>query len=196
MLEALFVVFFTTVIMLCFVQICIIVVDDMTANEAAFVAARSAAVTPRYKRKTVAEEKALNYLRYYSFTPESFANIMPSDKATVEQFFTRRSGSAQDEDEVLDESGGGSKNFLTLWVPQNAANKRSDYLGHSMTKSTVKIYYYTRVMFRSLVAWFNYKKDPLGGNKRFQSARNRFVGSPDVLYYYKAYPGAKKFDEE
>jgi Tfp pilus assembly protein PilV len=45
MLEALFVVVFTTVIMFAFIQICIMTVDDMIANEAAFVAMRSAAVT-------------------------------------------------------------------------------------------------------------------------------------------------------
>jgi hypothetical protein len=65
MLEALFVIAFTTIIMFAFIQICIMSVDDMIANEAAFVAMRSAAVTKSKFRAKEAEERVKNYLAFF-----------------------------------------------------------------------------------------------------------------------------------
>ncbi|MDR3275011.1 MAG: hypothetical protein LBS81_03385 [Endomicrobium sp.] len=68
MLEALFVVIFITVIMFAFIQICIMGVDDMIANEAAFVAMRSSAVTKSRVRVNEAENRVKNYLIFLSWS--------------------------------------------------------------------------------------------------------------------------------
>ncbi|GHT42686.1 hypothetical protein AGMMS49921_08490 [Endomicrobiia bacterium] len=61
-IEALLVVVFTKIIMFAFIQICIITVYDMIANEAAFVAMRSAAVTESNLRTKEAENKIKHIL--------------------------------------------------------------------------------------------------------------------------------------
>ena len=194
MIEAVFTVLFMTIIMFAFLQICIIAVDDMTANEAAFVAMRSAAVTPSRDRAKEAESWAKKHLNlFYPFNAAgSFLGLSSfalSDKNTVDKFFTNSDGG---EETLNEESGDGSK-AITIW---DGEKKMKDFSGSALTKQTVKIYYYTKVMFGSLTAPKNSKKRfGENGSRRYQSARNRMFPSPDEDYYYKAYPGAQKFKD-
>ncbi|MDR0724123.1 MAG: hypothetical protein LBF23_02935 [Endomicrobium sp.] len=187
LLEALFVVVFTTIIMFAFLQVCIIVVDDITANEAAFVAARSASVTESKFRLKEAQNRAKSYILFFyplavfsnsKFNPSHFVFV---NKKDFEQNF--KTSGLENEisgEEVLDDG-----NYITIW---KGKKKTKDYSGKQLSKATVKIYYFTRVLFGSLVA-----KDNSVKNRRYQSARNRIVPSPDQSYYFKAFPGAKKF---
>ncbi|MDR3253707.1 MAG: hypothetical protein LBT07_01920 [Endomicrobium sp.] len=65
LIESMFVVIFTTVIMFSFIQICIMVVDDMIANEAAFVAMRSAIITKSKLRSKEVELRVKNYISFF-----------------------------------------------------------------------------------------------------------------------------------
>jgi len=196
LLEALFVVIFTTVIMFVFIQICIITVDDMIANEAAFVAMRSAAVTETKWRSKEVQDRVKNYFMFFyptvifgksNFNPSHFVF---SDKKTVEKYLR----GIDSDNEVGDETVITDDNFLnpedsyaSIWRGEKTTK---DYSGRSIAKETVKIYYFTRVLFGYLVSNSNSFR-----NKRFQSARNRMFPSPDEDYYYKAFPGARKFEQ-
>jgi len=200
MLEALFVVVFTTVIMFSFLQICIMAVDDMTANEAAFVAMRSAAVTIGNAKSDgngklkEAKSRVENYmLLFYPFSiiykgdtsPSKFAY---SDKKTVDKYFHAENSDGEENDDTGDS--------IAIYPNDDSGKKSYDYSDNLVHSHTVKIYYFTRVMFGSLVAKLTYKKDAIySGARRYQSARSRMVPSPDWKFYYKAYPGAKNFDE-
>ncbi|MCL2390269.1 MAG: hypothetical protein FWD54_00215 [Endomicrobia bacterium] len=200
LIEALFVVVFTTIIMFAFLQVCIMVVDDMTLNEAAFVAMRSAAVTKASDRAKEAEKWAKNYLRpvYYSFfsnpeNPLSSGSLRYSDKKTVWEYY-RKNGNPNEDEEELESENGASEAFEVYAKASIDAEQKEwdkDYSGHVIRPHTAKIYYYTKIMFGSLVA-----KNTSNKNRRYQSSRSRLVPSPASDYYYKAYPGAKNFDEE
>ncbi|MDR2773073.1 MAG: pilus assembly protein [Elusimicrobiota bacterium] len=193
MIEAVVTIVFITIIMFSFLQICIIVVDDMTANEAAFVAMRSAAVTPSQSRSKEAKSRAENYLMlFYPFSAIDSAGIVSnfafSDKNEVEKYFA-----ADNNGETLEDSAKDSKDAVTLW---NGEKKTKDYSGSYITKQTVKIYYFTRTMFGSLTAPKNSKKHFFeSGRRRYQSARNRMFPSPDEKFYYKAYPNGERFKD-
>ena len=218
MVEAIFVVFFTTMIMFAFLQICIMVVDDMTANEAAFVAMRSAAVTMRSKREEEAASRVNTYMFLYH--PFAFAKIagkgsfIYSDKKTVEQYFERNNNEEDVEESETTSEQGGNDDDKSVTVYNNVRKGRTrykDYSDNYIEANTAKFYYYTRVMFGSLVAkkTSNARRKTLkdfatieedrrvwhiGGYRRYQSARNRMVPSPDVRDYgAKAYRGAEKF---
>jgi hypothetical protein len=190
MVEALFVIVFTTIIMFAFIQVCIMVVDDMIANEAAFVAMRSAAVTKDKFRSKEVKERAQRYLAFFYpgiiFGTNVFnsSRFVLSDKKTVEKCFNKTDG--RDISDSIVEGNGGSES-ITIW---KGKKKFRDYSGKSISKNTVKMYYFTRVMFGSLVAHGNSFK-----NKRYQSSRNRMIPSPDEKYYYKAFLGAKCFEK-
>jgi hypothetical protein len=190
MLEALFVVVFTTVVMFAFMQICVMTVDDMIANEAAFVAMRSAAVTKSGFRAKEAEKRVKNYLAF--FYPEvvfgasafNLSRFVLSDKKTVERHLNKTDGCGESENIV---ESGDTRKSVTIW---KGKKKFKDYSGKNITKETVKIYYFTRVLFGSLIA-----KDNSFKNSRYQSSRNRMIPSPDERYYYKAFQGAKNFEK-
>ncbi|MDR2251416.1 MAG: hypothetical protein LBD98_01065 [Endomicrobium sp.] len=190
MLEALFVVAFTMIIMFAFIQICIMTIDDMIANEAAFVAMRSAAVTKSKFRTKEAEERVKNYLAFFYpgivFGTSAFnlSRFVLSDKKIVERYFKRTDSCGESENIV--ESGDSDKS-VTIW---KGKKKFKDCSGKNITKETVKTYYFTRVWFGSLVA-----KDNSFKNRRYQSSRNRMIPSPDEKYYYKAFLGAKSFEK-
>jgi len=191
LLEALFVVVFTTIIMFCFLQICIMVVDDMTLNEAAFVGMRSAAVIRGGAETKTKEAKKWveNYLLL--FYPLSFNNTMSkyfgnfafSDYYTVAPYYRKARGLPEEEiSEDRDKA-------VTVSLNQTA---HKDYSDHYVYTATAKIYYSTRVMFRRIVA--SQMFDP-NMNIRYSSSRSRLISTPDSEYIYKAYPGARKFDE-
>ncbi|MDR1696079.1 MAG: hypothetical protein LBR69_05575 [Endomicrobium sp.] len=216
LLEALFVVVFTTVIMFAFLQICITAVDDMTLNEAAFAAMRSAAVAKPAERAKEAESRVKNYLLnyYYSLRSVPEIDIAPgsfkySDKETVSNAFRGKGGDNEsepyDEQKIGSENGGSGKAVELYAKGEPDAEQRKkwdeDYSGHIIRPHTAKIYYFTRVMFGSLTAKSASKRDirdsisGIPGSRRYQSSRSRMVPSPDSDYYHKAYPGAKNFDE-
>jgi hypothetical protein len=190
LVETLFVILFITIIMFAFLQICIITVDDMVANEAAFVSARSVAVTESKFRLKEAKYKAESYMLFFyplslfannKFNPSHFVFVSRKD---FERYFST-SDVENTEDNVLYEDCSGTKNFVTLW---KGRKKIKDYSGKELCKETIKIYYFTRIFFGYLVAKNNSVK-----NRRYQSARNRIIPSPDEAYYFKAFPGARKF---
>ncbi|MDR3257041.1 MAG: hypothetical protein LBT18_05325 [Endomicrobium sp.] len=196
LLEALFVVVFTTVIMFAFIQICIVVVDDMVANETAFVAMRSAVVTKDKQRSKEVQARVKNYLTFFypaavfgastsNFNPSHF---VLSNKRTVEKYFKKSNEEQENESEVIvkDGSSNSQTQSVNLWKGKKTIK---DYSGKTIVKETIKIYYFTRVLFGSLIS-----KDNSFKNKRYQSARNRMFPSPDEKFYYKAFPGAKKFE--
>jgi hypothetical protein len=195
LLEALIVVVFVTVIMFAFMQICIITVDDMIANEAAFVAARSAAVTENSLRIREVQKRVRNYLAFFyptllfGYGGSNFSHFGFSDKATVARY-SRISDDSQENSSGSTVADGnfsnGENGYATIWGGQKAM---IDYSGESVVKETVKIYYFTRVLFGRLVSSSNSFK-----NKRFQSARSRMFPSPDENYYHRAFPGAQKFE--
>jgi hypothetical protein len=195
-LEALFVVAFTTVVMVVFIQICIIVTDDMIANEAAFVAMRSAVVTKSKYRLQEAESRLKNYLTFFypaliletgNFSPSHFCF---SDKETVERYFMKHNICIEDDNDevILNNNSLGSKNrYINVWRGKKSSR---DYSGRRIAKETVKVYYFTRVLFGSLTS-----KDNSFKNKRYQSARCRMMPSPDERYYFKSFPGANCFEK-
>ena len=196
MVEALFVVVFTTIIMFAFLQLCITVVDDMTANEAAFVGMRSAAVTEgsvsaeNNKKLTEAKSRVKKYmLIYYPLAYAGGGDINPSkfvfsSKDKVKPYFINTS--EQSEEEPEDDG-------IAIWA--DTRNTAKDYSGRNVSAHTVKIYYFTRVMFGSLMAKDNsVRAFPYSGSRRYQSARSRMVPSPDSGYYYKSFPGAQNFE--
>jgi hypothetical protein len=182
MLESLIVISFISIFALAFIQLCLIVIDDISANEAAFTAMRSAAVTKQKFRAKEAKDRAQKYL--LSFYPLSINSkgIIWTDRSLVEQFFKRGQGS---DGEVIEDSQD-DLHFIAIW---SGRKKAKDYGGNEIKKQTVKIYYYTRVIFGSLFP--NTIR-----NRRFQSSRNRMLPSPDEDFYDKAYPNAKKFKDE
>ncbi|MDR1418300.1 MAG: hypothetical protein LBI80_04000 [Endomicrobium sp.] len=189
LLEALFVIVFTTIIMFAFLQVCIIVVDDMVANEAAFVAARSASVTESKFRLKEVQNRAKSYILFFyplaifsntKFNPSHFVFV---DKKDFKQNF--KTSISESEEGIPYEEVSGGTNFITIW---KGRKKTKDYSGKDLSKETVKIYYFSRVLFGNLVA-----KDNSVKNRRYQSARNRIIPSPDQSYYFKAFPGARKF---
>jgi len=60
-----------------------------------------------------------------------------------------------------------------------------------IVKETVKIYYFTRVLFGRLISSSNFFE-----NKRFQSSRSRMFPSPNENYYHRAFLRARKFEED
>ncbi|MDR0617245.1 MAG: hypothetical protein LBG23_00445 [Endomicrobium sp.] len=192
LLEALFVIVFTTVIMFAFLQVCIITVDDIIANEAAFVSARSASVTKSKFRLKEAQDRAKSYiLFFYPLAIFSNSKVNPSHFVFVKRNDFQENLSAfsieDTKDQTWCEDFSDNKNFITFW---KGKKKTKDYSGKELCKQTVKIYYFTRVLFGSLVA-----KGSSIKNRRYQSARNRVIPSPDESYYFKAFPGAKKFEK-
>ncbi len=214
--EALFVVVFTTIIMFAFLQVCIMVVDDMTANEAAFVAMRSAAVTKKSERPEEVKNRVNTYMSVYypflllnNFTDSSIVNhlnrgsfVYSNKKEVADYFGSGDNSGGADGEESEDSVAIYKKNY-------SCTEEAKDYSGNIIESNTVKIYYFTRVMFGFLVAkdvsnarrkkvkdFFTIKADRLSGisgNRRYQSARNRMVVSPDSDFYERAYPGAGKF---
>lgn len=223
LVEALFVVVFTTIIMFAFLQVCIMVVDDMTANEAAFVAMRSAAVTMRSKREEEASSRVRIYMTlYFPFlfidNSEVANNLnrgsfVYSNKKDVGEYYGSEENNNNEESEESTSEQSGNEDSKSVTVYSNTRTGRpkyKDYSNNIIEANTTKFYYYTRVMFGSLVA----KKTSnargtsandistkaidriagISGNRRYQSARNRMVPSPDIRDYgNKAYPGAEKF---
>jgi len=192
LLETLFVVVFTTVIMFAFLQICITAVDDMTLNEAAFAAVRSAAVTKGSleERRTEAETRVKNYaLLFYPLSYFGFGgSFFYSSHDAVAPYYqnARKDGSSESgEDETEELPDGDSGKSVTVW---RAYLQQRDLSGNSVVEHTVKIYYYTKVMFAYLTAPKMHNR-----SSRYASSRNRVVVSPDQDYYDKAYPKAKKF---
>jgi Tfp pilus assembly protein PilV len=192
MLEALVVIIFTSIIILAFIQICIIAVDDMIANESAFVAMRQAVVTKDNLRHKEARKKAKNYLSFFypntSFRAANFNTLRfaLSDKKTVEKYFNRSNTYNENSQTFPTDNDSNYENkSISIWKGKKTSK---DYSGKNITKETVKIYYFTRVLLASLVSNGNSSK-----NRRYQAARNRMVPSPDEKYYYKAFPKAKKF---
>lgn len=208
LVEALFVVVFTTIIMFSFLQICIMVVDDMTANEAAFSAMRSAAVTKNDKRQEEAENRIKNYYgkyyllgKYLGFNEDITGSFGFSTKEEVAPFYNRRE--SNNESSQNEQSSEVSDNFVTVWPKYPSQVKHTEsFSGEFISKQTVKLYYYTKVMFGSLTAPKTSKPGSFfekyilkrTGRRRYQSARCRMVPSPDSEFYYKAYPGANNFD--
>ncbi|MDR1522581.1 MAG: hypothetical protein LBS29_01250 [Endomicrobium sp.] len=191
-LETLFVILFITIIMFTFLQICIITVDDMVANEVAFVSARSVAVTENKLRLKEAKDKAQFYISFfYPFSLFSNSNFNPSHFVFVSKKDFEKNFSVPDaknnKEYILGEDSSDSTNFVTLW---KGKKKAKDYSGKELCKETIKIYYFTRVLFGYLIA-----KDNSIKNRRYQSARNRIIPSPDEKYYLKAFPGAKEFEK-
>ena len=200
MIEALFVVVFTTIIMFSFIQLCVMVVDDMSANEAAFVAMRSAAVTggtatdSNSDKAKEAKNRVETYMVIFyplsiavkgDFSPSKFAY---SDKNSVDSYFHDSNN-----DDTGDDDSGDS---VTIYKNDDSGNKSSDYDGYRVQSYTVKVYYFTRIMFGSIVAKLTSTKDFLySGSRRYQSARSRMVPSPDWRYYNKAFPEADNFEK-
>jgi hypothetical protein len=196
LIEALFVVVFTTIIMIAFIQVCIITVDDMVANEAAFVAMRSAAVTKSNQRDKEAEDRVKKYLTFFyplssigggDFNPSHF---VLSSRQKVTKYFKK--GDKDDERDLQESvrnnnSSNAEDKSVSIWEGKKTSK---DYSGKNITKSTVKIYYFTRVLFGKLVA-----KDSSYKNRRYQSSRNRMIPSPDEEYYFKSFPKAKSFEK-
>ena len=151
--EALFVVVFTTIIMFAFLQVCIMVVDDMTANEAAFVAMRSAAVTKKSERPEEVKNRVNTYLSVYypflllnNFTDSSIVNhlnrgsFVYSNKKEVVDYF----GSGENSGEA---DGEESEDSVTIYKKNYSRREEAkDYSGNIIESNTVKIYYFTRVM--------------------------------------------------
>jgi hypothetical protein len=193
LVEAVFTVLFLTIIMFAFIQVCVIVVDDMTANEAAFVAVRSAVVTEsRFRAEDSQKWAKKHFLLFYPFNGIDVlgrTSFGLSDKDTVEKYFGQNS-----DDESLDERAQNSdSNAITIW---DGEKKTKDYSGKSLSKKTVKIYYFTKVMFGALTAPKNSKKYwGQSGRRRYQSARARMFPSPDEDFYYKAYPDGERFKD-
>ncbi|AKL97664.1 hypothetical protein [Endomicrobium proavitum] len=209
MIEALFTVVFTTVIMFCFLQLCIMIVDDMTANEAAFVAMRSAAVTKgtagvaNNEKAKEAKERVENYMMFFyplSKAGKSGGNpskFVYSDINTVKPYFqsSDRDEDAGDGDEDADDGEDETGESVKIYVNKDSGHNAKDYSGHRIRSHTTKIYYFTRIMFGSIVAKTVSVKDRFfSGSKRYASARSRMVPSPDAAYYNKAYPGAQNFE--
>jgi hypothetical protein len=200
LLEALFVVVFTTIIMFCFLQVCIIAIDDMTLNEAAFVAMRSAAVTKgsEEKRREEAQTWAKNYLLlFYPWSVSAVSSqfkgsFVFSNHNSVAPYY-QNAGNSNNEEEEEEINGEDVENPITYWGASLGNVK--DYSGRQVKKYTAKVYYYTKIMFGSIVAKQMSKRSFLGGSDRYSSSRNRMIPSPDQDYYDKAYPGARKFDE-
>ncbi|MDR2437692.1 MAG: hypothetical protein LBD17_06510 [Endomicrobium sp.] len=153
-LEALFVVVFTTIIMFAFIQICIMVVDDMIANEATFVAMRSATVTKSKFHTKEVKERVQKYLTSFypgiifgatTFNPSRF---ILSDRNSVERYFnkTDRCG----ESENITENDDTSK-CVTIW---KGKKKFKDYSGKNIAKETTK----DILLYKSYVWIFNSKK--------------------------------------
>ena len=232
MVEAIFVVFFTTVVMFAFVQICIMIVDDMTANEAAFVAMRSAAVTGKEDRldanllyaDRLEEAKGrvehyFNYYYYFFSTTSGLEERVIRMAPTFNGKSIRRSFHFADKSLVAshsstDNSAGNSEGSgdgeatgapVTLHPERpSEVTHTKDYSGKALSRMTVSIYYYTRVMFGAWVAksnsnigensqWIDRNVFKIGGSRRYRSARSNMVPSPDPKYYGRAYPGAEKF---
>ncbi|MDR2709455.1 MAG: pilus assembly protein [Elusimicrobiota bacterium] len=193
MVEAVFSILFTTIIMFGFLQVCIIIVDDMTANEAAFRAMRSAAVAGKSERSKVARDWAKKHLRIFypmaEFDEGGFlSSFVLSTNDEVKEFFNRTKGSQETETPDISSNEG-----ITLW---HGSKTTKDFSGKSLSKQTVKIYYFTKVMFGKLIAPKNSKDNVLqSGAKRYQSARSRMFPSPDEDFYYKAYPDGKRFED-
>ena len=183
LLEALFVVVFTTIIMFCFLQVCIMAVDDMSANEAAFVGMRSAAVTKGNVSKK--SKEARDWIDRYLLVSygANFAPFSFSDKNTVAPFYQRQ-GAGEDGE---NEEGQEGAQAVTIWTSGSKTAK--DLSGHTIQKHTLKIYYFTRVIFGKITAPQTSRQ-----GRRYQSSRSRMIPSPDEDYYDKAYPGARKFD--
>ncbi|MDR3112579.1 MAG: hypothetical protein LBU55_05410 [Elusimicrobiota bacterium] len=184
LLEASFVLLFTSVVMFAFLQICIMVVDDMSINEAAFTAIRSAAVTKSRNRAKESENRVEKYVEF--FYPKTLGkdHFVFSNSAIVDKYFHTSSTGVDEEGESTEPSDTGKS--ITLW---KGTKTIKDFSGKSVAKQTVKIYYFTKTIFSSWVAKFNSSK----GN-RYQSARSRLFPSPDEDYYYKAFPTAFNFD--
>jgi len=211
MLEALFVVVFTTIIMFVFLQVCIMVVDDMTANEAVFAGMRSAAVTKKSERAKEAEAWTKNYLRLYYYSLNPLANpenpigagsFKYSKKEDVVRGLKRQSGGGNNDDsegygeeQIPSQDGNDDSKAVTIYDnTRDGRPKYKDYSGrNTLEASTVKLYYYTRVMFGSLFGaprdWGD-KMFGLRGSKRYQSARSRMMPSPDSDFYETAYRGS------
>jgi hypothetical protein len=201
----------------------IMVVDDMTANEAAFVAMRSATVTMRSKREEEAKSRVDTYMLFYypfsrvitGITPNLRSSFVYSDRKTVEEYYRVESNNSNDDNEESETTSeqGGNDDGKSVTVYNNLRRGRpryKDYSGNLIEANTAKFYYYTRVMFGSLVAkrTSNARGTSdndsrtllidrlfgIGGNRRYQSARSRMVPSPDIRDYGdKAYRGAEKF---
>jgi hypothetical protein len=154
------------------------VVDDMIANEAAFVAMRSGAVTKEKFRSKEVKERAKKYLAFFypglMFAPGVFksSRFVLSDKKSVEKSF-KKTDDCNISDRIVE--GNGGSEAITIW---KGKKKFRDYSGKSISKNTVKIYYFTRTTLK---------------NKRYQASRNRMIPSPDEKYYYKALPTRKCF---
>lgn len=183
MIEALFVVVFVSIFMLCILQVCIMIINDMSANEAAFIAMRSAAVTEAKNRKIEIKDRTQNYFRFIN--PLGFylkKGIVLTSKEAAESVL-RRNG--QNEEEDIESAGEGGDNSVTIW---EGGKDMRELSGGIVKRQTVKIYYYTDIFFGSFFT--NVKR-----GKRYQSARSRLFPSPDDKFYYKAYPNAKNFDD-
>jgi Flp pilus assembly protein TadG len=182
LVEASLVLVFITIVMFAFIQICIMLVDDMTINEAAFAAVRSAAVTKSKDRAKEAEIRVKDYIEYFYPISNSNGHFVFSNKVTVDSFL---SAGESDEEIAAEDSAGKA---VTIWKGDKTMK---DFSGKNIAKQTVKIYYFTKTAFANLIA-----KTNSSGSKRYQSARNRLFPSPDEGYYYKAFPDAENFKNE
>jgi hypothetical protein len=187
MIEALFAIVFITIIIMAFLQVCIITINNMTANEVAFVSMRSAAVTESRFRTKEIKEKADNY--FLILNPVGFLTrkgIVLTNRQTVERYFNNRDQDNSNETEEIDNEDNNENAPISIW---SGEKKARDYSDRVLTKQTVKIYYHLNVAFSYLFANSN-------KGKVYQSARSRLVPSPDEDFYYKAYPNAQRFSAE
>jgi hypothetical protein len=197
MLESLFVIFFTSFILICFIQICVITVDDLTANEAAFVAMRSAAVTKQEdkdSRQKEANSRITRYLLWYGILPlpiiaveaTDFQSFGTSTRDTVANYYKR--GDAKPDDIKSD-------GYVSI-APIDKNKSFKDFSGKTISAQILQIYYATTVFWRRLTAPDVSAKNYISGvgGVRYQASRAAMVPSPDEDYYDKAFPNAKKFD--
>ncbi|MDR3275242.1 MAG: hypothetical protein LBS81_04640 [Endomicrobium sp.] len=140
LIESMFVVIFTTVIMFSFIQICIMVVDDMIANEAAFVTMRPAVVT---KFKLRSKEVELRVKNYISFFPSRFfgtsgfnpSHFVLSDKKTVEKYFKKSDFNKESDSETIvtdDNSVNPANKYASIWKGKKTIK---DYPGENIALS-------------------------------------------------------------
>jgi hypothetical protein len=191
MLESAFVVVFISLIMLAFVQIIINVTYDLMANETAFVALRSAAVTKTSDRMKEAKSRSTTYFLWYGLLPIPYTSVLDrpfgtSTRDSVASYY-KRDGANQRTDYTTD-------GYLSMGsVDKDKSFK--DFSGKKVSAQILQVYYASKTLLGKLTAPTTSSKNLLGGGyTRYQASRAALVPSPDEDYYYKAYPGAKKFD--
>ncbi|GHT42682.1 hypothetical protein AGMMS49921_08480 [Endomicrobiia bacterium] len=103
---------------------------------------------------------------------------MLSSRQDVVKYFKKDGENSKEV--IIDNDCSDSKNkSVSVWKGKKTSK---DYCGKNIAKETVKIHYFTRVLFGRVL------KNNLFKNRRYQSSRNRMVPSPDEKYYFKLFP--------